>query len=237
LDRYVHQALDLPYLIGLHWFEWADESPEGRFDGESCNYGLVDIHDKEYALLTQKHTALNLLAEDLHKSAALPLPGDFNPPPDAQYRQAAEGVKVPSQRNFMNISPSAPVSVWGDESHGGTVTLDLADGPLEADYVSGGGWGCGLSCYCNIPPMVSEQVVDLSGYNLMTFEVFAPLGLNFQVFLTEIHFEDLERRTSYGNQKGNQILDLQGLSTVDFFIPGGQGSGRLILRNLQFRVR
>jgi hypothetical protein len=170
----------------------------------------------------------------------------------------------------MNISPSAPVSVWGDESHGGTVTLDLADGPLEADYVSGGGWGCGLSCYCNIPPMVSEQVVDLSGYNLMTFEVFAPLGLNFQVFLTEsgakdltqatngadgesycfpaitgtghwqtytIHFEDLERRTSYGNQKGNQILDLQGLSTVDFFIPGGQGSGRLILRNLQFRVR
>ncbi|HXL73092.1 MAG TPA: hypothetical protein VN963_05640, partial [bacterium] len=24
LDRYAHQALNLPYLIGLHWFEWAD---------------------------------------------------------------------------------------------------------------------------------------------------------------------------------------------------------------------
>ena len=55
LDRYAHQALNLPYLVGLHWFNWADQSPEGRFDGENCDYGLVDINNGEYKLLTQKH--------------------------------------------------------------------------------------------------------------------------------------------------------------------------------------
>ncbi len=270
LDRYAHQSLNLPYIVGLHWFEWSDESPQGRFDGEACDYGLVDIHDKPYTLLTEKHTALNLLAADLHKNSTSPLPDHFEPAQDAQYRQAGAGMKIPNTRDFLRITSSAPVSTWGDDSHNGTVTLDLSNGPLAMDYDSGGGWGCGISCYPNVPPLLDKQAVDLTGYNLLVFEAFAPMGLTFEVFLTEsgakdltqamngadgesysfpsftgtghwqtytVHFEDLELRTAFGNQKGNKILDLQGLSTVDFFIPGGQGSGRLILRNLQFRVR
>jgi hypothetical protein len=163
LDRYAHQALNLPYIVGLHWFEWSDESPQGRFDGEACNYGLVDIHDKEYTLLTQKHTALNLLAEDLHKNSSSPLPLQFDPPHEAQLRSAEPGTKVPSQRNFLNISSSAPVSTWGDDTKGGKVTLEMSDGAIAADYDSGTGWGCGLSCHSNIGPFVGEKTVDLAG--------------------------------------------------------------------------
>ena len=119
-------------------------------------------------------------------------------------------------------------------------------------------------------PFVSDGVVDLTGYNYIQFDAFAPLGLNFEVFLTEsgaadlsqavngadgesysfpsmvgtghwqtykIYLGDLELRSSYGNQKGNHILDLQGFSTVDFFIPGNQETGRIIFKDIQFKVK
>jgi hypothetical protein len=152
LDRYAHQALNLPYLVGLHWFEWADEPPGGGFDGENCDYGLVDIHDKEYKLLTQKHTAVNLLAADLHKTATSPLPDEFVPPLEAQYRQAAPGTKVPDTRNFFTVTSDAPVSPWGDKSHGGTTQVDLSTGYITVDFDSGTGWGCGIRCNSNVPP-------------------------------------------------------------------------------------
>ena len=141
-----HQALNLPYLIGLHWFEWADESPQGRFDGEDCDYGLVDIHDKEYTLLTEKHTAINLLAADLHQTATAPLPADFIPPQEAQYRQAEPGAKVPGSRDFFKVTSDAPVWTWGDKAHGGNTQVDLSTGYITVDFDSGTGWGCGISC-------------------------------------------------------------------------------------------
>jgi len=138
------------------------------------------------------------------------------------------------------------------------------------DFDSGTGWGCGISCHSNIGPFVADGVVDLTGYNVIQFEAFAPLGLNFELFLTEtgatdlsqtingadgesysfpamtgtghwqvykINLGDLELRQTYGNQKGNHILDLQGFSTVDFSIPGNQGTGRIIFKNIQFKVK
>jgi hypothetical protein len=50
-----------------------------------------------------------------------------------------------------------------------------------------------------------------------------------------VNLGDLETRGSFVNQKGNHILDLQGLDSVDFFIPGNQGTGRILFKNLQFR--
>lgn len=270
LDRYAHQALNLPYLVGLHWFEWADEPPGGRFDGENCDYGLVDIHDGEYKSLTEKHTAINLLAEDLHKTVTSPLPAEFKPPIEAQYRQAELGVKVSGNRDFFKVVSDAPVQTWGDKANGGTAQVDLSTGYITVDFDSGVGWGCGISCSPNVPPFVSNGVVDLTGFNFFQFEAFAPLGLNFDVFLTEsgasdltqsvngadgesysfppmigtghwqtykINLADLELRKEFGNQAGNHVLDLQGLSTVDFSIPGHQGTGRVIFKNIQFKVK
>jgi hypothetical protein len=270
LDRYAHQALNLPYLVGLHWFEWADEPPGGRFDGEDCDYGLVDIHNGEYKLLTAKHTAINLLAADLHKTATSPLPTDFVQTVKVKYRQAEAGTKVPDQRDFFKVEPKALVDPWGDHGNGGNTQVDLSTGYVTVDYDSGKGWGCGISCHPNVPPLVADGVADFTGYNVFQFDAFAPLGLNFQVFLTEsgaqdlskavngadgesyafpdmtgtghwqtykINLTDLELRGEFGNQNGNHILDLQGIGAMDFFIPGGQGAGRIIFKNIQFKVK
>lgn len=56
----------IPYVVGADWFQWADEPPSGRKqDGEDVNFGVVDIDDNPYALLTRAVQAtaptLNLL--------------------------------------------------------------------------------------------------------------------------------------------------------------------------------
>jgi hypothetical protein len=48
---YVEQAFAMPGLIGAHWFQWADQPPTGRFDGENYNIGLVDVTDRPYTEL------------------------------------------------------------------------------------------------------------------------------------------------------------------------------------------
>jgi hypothetical protein len=54
---------------------------------------------------------------------------------------------------------------------------------------------------------------------------------NYRVDLSE-----LERRRYWGNQNGNQILDLQSLADVEFYLPQNQGSGRMLVKDLKFRV-
>jgi agarase len=52
--------------VGYHWFEHCDEPKEGRFDGENCNYGVVNIHDEVYVDLTRAMTEINAQVETLH---------------------------------------------------------------------------------------------------------------------------------------------------------------------------
>ena len=45
---YLASALDNPQMVGVHWFQYVDESISGRADGENYNVGLVDICDTPY---------------------------------------------------------------------------------------------------------------------------------------------------------------------------------------------
>jgi len=45
---YAEQALALPTLIGVHWFQWMDQPVTGRMDGENYNIGIVDGLDRPY---------------------------------------------------------------------------------------------------------------------------------------------------------------------------------------------
>ena len=46
--HFVENALALPGVVGVHWFQWVDQPVTGRFDGECYNIGLVDITDIPY---------------------------------------------------------------------------------------------------------------------------------------------------------------------------------------------
>jgi hypothetical protein len=51
------ELAQLPYVVGADWFQYYDEPPHGRFDGEDYNFGLVDIHGQPYEGLTQAFAA------------------------------------------------------------------------------------------------------------------------------------------------------------------------------------
>jgi len=68
--RYVQGLIDLPFLVGFHWFEHADEPKEGRFDGENSNYGVVTIEDRPWDVLVQKMTEVNAGLEARHARSA-----------------------------------------------------------------------------------------------------------------------------------------------------------------------
>lgn len=45
LRRYVAEAVEHPQIIGVHWFQWRDQSAAGRYDGENYHIGLFDVAD------------------------------------------------------------------------------------------------------------------------------------------------------------------------------------------------
>lgn len=69
--RYVTALMQQPYIIGYHWFEYADEPAEGRFDGENSNYGLVTIKDEPWEILTKEMTLTNGRVERIHADSGI----------------------------------------------------------------------------------------------------------------------------------------------------------------------
>lgn len=66
-ERYFRGTLALPYMVGLHWFQYTDQPFEGRaLDGENCNYGLVKLDDSPWELLTDGMLRLNAEAVAVH---------------------------------------------------------------------------------------------------------------------------------------------------------------------------
>lgn len=50
---YVENAAAHPSMVGTHWFQWRDQPPTGRFDGENYNIGVVDVTDRPYTGLIE----------------------------------------------------------------------------------------------------------------------------------------------------------------------------------------
>ncbi|MCC7492864.1 MAG: hypothetical protein IT204_10970 [Fimbriimonadaceae bacterium] len=65
---FAQQMADLPFMVGYHYFMWADEPELGISSTfpEDSNYGLVDVNDKPYPELTAMATAVNAQAAVRH---------------------------------------------------------------------------------------------------------------------------------------------------------------------------
>ena len=53
--RYMDSCLELPFVVGLHWFQWPDQPILGRGngDGERSAFGIVDVADRPHKKLTE----------------------------------------------------------------------------------------------------------------------------------------------------------------------------------------
>ncbi len=56
---YVQRCYDAPYVVGHHWFEYYDDPPGGRWDGEDSNFGLVNNDDAPYAEMVEAMREIN----------------------------------------------------------------------------------------------------------------------------------------------------------------------------------
>ncbi len=58
-EEYATYHQSIPRIVGYHWFEWVDQPPGGRFDGEDNNWGVVDEQDQVYEAVTTRMTDIN----------------------------------------------------------------------------------------------------------------------------------------------------------------------------------
>lgn len=261
--RFATQALNRRYLVGLHWFEWADQSPQGRFDGEDQNYGLVDIHDRPYALLTDAHRRLNAAALSIHESAREQLPTTFIGEPAAALHAASHALTAPL--SYFEPSHAAGTPTWGDTANGGNAKVESRPDAAVVGYDSGTGWGAGVSL------LPASSPFDASGATHLELVLQIPAGRRVQVLINEagaaapgqakyvgsagsdgesyefpqlvgsgkletyvVDLRELDRRTAWGNQAGARVLDLQALVTVDLYVAGKQGVGEIRVAAVRF---
>lgn len=70
-ERRLGELLNEPYVVGAHWFRYADEPTNGRpSDGEDFNFGLVDIHDQPYDKLVEAMKRANRQAIATHTGSS-----------------------------------------------------------------------------------------------------------------------------------------------------------------------
>jgi hypothetical protein len=68
-EHFVLGMASTGFIIGTEWFQWNDEPPKGRGDGEDCNFGIVDVYDKPYELLIDTIKTTKEKLNKTHQSA------------------------------------------------------------------------------------------------------------------------------------------------------------------------
>ena len=99
--RTLTALLELPYVIGAEWFQYYDEPPGGRDDGENFNFGLVDIEGRPYDELIR--TARGIDASELHARGARRRP------------DASAGVPPAPAEPLGSFQPNVALREWDRE--------------------------------------------------------------------------------------------------------------------------
>ena len=66
-NAFVQSLITQPYVVGYGWWQYMDEPSTGRWpDGEDSNYGIVNLADDEYSILTTMMKNINSQANTFH---------------------------------------------------------------------------------------------------------------------------------------------------------------------------
>jgi len=79
--RFVGAVGEIPAVVGCHWFQYHDEPTCGRNDGESVNFGFVDLADAVYDDLARQAAGANAQLLRKRMPATAPSPPAVCPGP------------------------------------------------------------------------------------------------------------------------------------------------------------
>ncbi|MDX2115891.1 MAG: hypothetical protein SFZ24_09790 [Planctomycetota bacterium] len=173
-----------PMIVGYHWFQWADQSPQGRFDGEDSNYGIVDLEHGRYETLLGTMREVNLDAARLHASSARPLPTELPPKRSVTYSPGQHPGRPP--RMTLMRDGVGPFEVW----HAADAKIDAreADGVMTVRYSTGREYGVGVAFRgpkAQSLPVGPRLATDLDGYEFIVLDADIPEGVEVHIHVNE----------------------------------------------------
>ena len=189
-NKYVTQMMGFPYVTGYHWFQYFDESPQGRdFDGENSDYGIVDIHDNEYGPLTAEMKKVNAAADVVHKKSAVPYP-DKLVETGGYAKVNNKDIKRESEL-FCDIKSIdvEKLSAWADSST--TAGIKFSGPDLKCVIDTGSGWGCGFGVPCQVKTVNGDGSFDFQGLKGIRIKMSLAEGMPFSLFINESGAGDL----------------------------------------------
>ena len=184
---YVNNTLTYPMVVGMHWFQFSDQSPQGRFDGENSNYGIVDIKNRPYADL------LTLMKKTNDGIAALRQTSDKKPPaevPTSRLKVTFAPGQFPNRPPQVDLLAQEPITPHiGFNAPDAAIALKAAPGGgLAATATTGASWGCGITFFGPKSSAVAgakSNATDLDGYEYLVLEADMPKGAEFQIIVDE----------------------------------------------------
>jgi hypothetical protein len=236
-NKYITQMMEFPYMVGYSWFQYFDQSPQGRsFDGENSNYGIVDIKDNEYELLTAEMKKLNPKADTIHKKSTLGYPekavktGGYAPVNNKDVKRESAPFCVIGGINLRQLG------VWKDGSSSANIKFTKEQAAESAAFLrcaveTGSGWGCGFGVPCDVKTKNPDGSFDLQGYKGIRIKVSATESLPFSVFLNESGADEMGKPEYKG---------INGADGESFTSEPNSGSGKIEVLEYpfdQFTVR
>jgi agarase len=223
-ELYVTTAARQPYIIGYDWFQYFDQPPGGRFDGEDSNYGLVDIYDQPYTTLLAAVARVNADTHRLHADGQVPFP-EYDSTVLIDYQDISlRGTDLALEQPVKWLDPSADIATYGDEPGGASIEIVRDEGIPLLDIETGSGWGCGLT----VPPMTTDHPdgsANVLGAERIIVTINASGVFRFNVGLNESGHGPVEAQTfdGYGHADGeaytHMIIEGQpGLHEYTFFL-------------------
>ena len=180
----VSDTATVPYVIGSHWFGFADQSPQGRFDGEDGNYGIVDIHNQPYPEMVAAMKATNARVPALHASTKRVMPTELRPRMAASYSPGQRPERPPTLGLLGDWV--GPPETWAAPD--AKMSWEMRAGELVLNYESGTQYGAGINLFgpkANAIGHGPSLATDLDGYASILIDVTAPKGLQLNIVLAE----------------------------------------------------
>lgn len=228
---FVEDHMRHPTVLGMHWFAWADQSPQGRFDGENSNYGIVDIFHRAYPELTAAMKATNARVDALRRASDLPIPKDVPPPP----KVAAEPGQFPDRPAKLDLVGVEPVRAHEGFAAGDAGMHIATEGTaMVLSANTGMDWGCGVSLFGPKSRALGGSIAhatDLDGYATLVIETETEKPLQVEVVLDEATVAEAVAGTEVKDARD----DGESFAWLPVQIPAGRHTFRLPFAELYAR--